>query len=69
MGFKEHVEEKERMLKQYFLEDVTITLTGESAEDYSLDLVLHQEGFLLKTSFIALKERVDNWKKETGYKE
>ena len=63
MSLKEHLEETVEMLEKYFMEDVTLKVTGESAQDYYIDLIIDMDGFYLKTSFTALKERVDNWKK------
>jgi len=63
MSLEEHLKETEKMLEKYFIEDVTIKVTGESAQEYYIDLVIDMDGFYLKTSFTALKERINNWKK------
>ena len=64
MSLEEHLKKTVKMLEKYFMEDVTLKVTGESAEDYYIDLIIDMDGFYLKTSFTALKKRVDNWKKE-----
>jgi len=64
MSLKEHLKETAKMLEKYFMEDVTLKVTGESAQEYYIDLIIDMDGFYLKTSFTALKERVDNWKRE-----
>lgn len=69
MGFEEHLKSKGKMLKEFFMEDVEVKVTGESSDDYSLDLVIDMEGFYLKTSFVAPKKRVDEWRREHNYKD
>jgi hypothetical protein len=69
MGSKEYQKAMERMLKEFFMEDVEVKLTGESSDGYNLDLIIDMQGFYLETSFISPRKIVDEWKRENNYKD
>lgn len=49
------------MMRRYFMEDVTIKITGETNENFTVEFIIDMEDFYLKSSFIAIKKRINNW--------
>jgi len=60
--------QQEKMMREYFMADVEVKITGETNEDYTVEFTIDMEGLYLKTSFIAVKERINNWEKEQNLK-
>ena len=52
----------ENMIREYSLLDLTIKITGETNEDYTIEYIMDMNGFYLKTYFTIPKKGFNEWK-------
>lgn len=56
---------REKLIKDYFVDiAVSTKITGESNETCEVEFVIDIDGFYLKTSFTAIKAKVEAWKRK-----